>query len=699
MSQFGIKSQAISSAWTPEAGANQHLDEFCDSITNHISLIPQRTDKDNLSPDERAALKDFQKNINKDIVFRPADKGGALVIQDRADYIGACDSLLSDINFYKPLNSDPTQNIQKELTGLLKDLISTYNLKNIISIRDLQNRFPVAGRFYTLPKIHKPGSPPPGRPIVSGNGSVTEIISSLCDFFLKPLVPTLPSFIQDTTHFLRILNALGRLPENAVLFTLDVTSLYTNIPHTEGLDSNKIYLNKRTSQAIPTPFLIKLMDFVLKNNNFSFNGQHYIQAQGTAMGTKMAPSYACLFMGDLEQRILDNSPDKPYLWVRFIDDIFGIWTHGLEKWQTFFEHLNSSHSSIKFVGTVSDTCIPFLDVEVHLKNDLISTDLYTKPTNSHNYLPWNSCHPKGTKKGIIYSEALRVRRICSEQEFFNKRLYQLGGYLRSCNYPANYINSAFAIVRSMPRSDTLEYRTRQQNTRTTFPITFHPNLRNLPHTLMDKYKNVLLRDPTNKQTFKEPPMLAYKRPPNLRNLITRASITPRQDTHIAGFYDCANSKCKTHTHNITGDTFSSSITNKTYRMTQSLDCNIHNLIYLITCAKSDCKQQYVGETGRRHRDRFPEHIGDINSGAAKPVAVHFCLPGHTTKHVQVQVIEHCKKQTTHFRKGREKYWQRILKPQINKINCTSLRHIGKSKPSLSFKTKPKGKCFKSKKRS
>ena len=75
-------------------------------------------------------------------------------------------------------------------------------------LKELLNRFPGPGRLYTLPKIHKPGHPPPGRPIVSGNGTVTEIVSSFVDHFLKSLVPTLDSYIQDSTHFLRILEDL-----------------------------------------------------------------------------------------------------------------------------------------------------------------------------------------------------------------------------------------------------------------------------------------------------------------------------------------------------------------------------------------------------------------------------------------------------------------------------------------------------------
>ena len=86
-----------------------------------------------------------------------------------------------------------------------------------------------AGRFYILPKIHKQGNP--GRPIISSNGHPTERISEFVDYHLKPLVQTLPSYIKATTHFLLQLQNLGQLPENAILVTLDVSSLYTNIPH------------------------------------------------------------------------------------------------------------------------------------------------------------------------------------------------------------------------------------------------------------------------------------------------------------------------------------------------------------------------------------------------------------------------------------------------------------------------------------
>ena len=165
-------------------------------------------------------------------------------------------------------------------------------------------------------------------------------------------------------------------------------------------------------------------------------------------------------------------------------------------------------------------------------------------------------------------------------------------------------------------------------------------------------------------------MVAYRRPPNLRSLITRASITPSRGPNNNGFFSCSSPKCKMHEYNVTGDTFYSSVTKKSYKILQNLDCYCHDHIYLITCTKPNCGQQYVGETGRRHIDRTPEHLRYIQNSLDSPVAVHFCSPGHDIKQFSIQIIERCGKNSTPFRRIREKYWQDALKPQINIINCT-----------------------------
>ena len=130
-------------------------------------------------------------------------------------------------------------------------------------------------------------------------GVPTERISQFVDFFLQPGVKNIRSYIKDTTHFLSVLSSIHTLNEGTILVTLDVSSLYTNIPNREGIEACKIMLNTMRPHArAPTnDSIIKLLTLVLSKNNFDFNEKHYLQIGGTAMGTRVAPSYANTFMG------------------------------------------------------------------------------------------------------------------------------------------------------------------------------------------------------------------------------------------------------------------------------------------------------------------------------------------------------------------------------------------------------------------
>ena len=83
--------------------------------------------------------------------------------------------------------------------------------------------------------------------------------------------------------------------------------------------------------------ILSFIKLVLTCNNLVFQGNHFIQQTGTAMGTRMAPTYANLYMGYLENELLDKSPLKPLVWKRYIDDIFFLWTHGVNKLNDFLQ--------------------------------------------------------------------------------------------------------------------------------------------------------------------------------------------------------------------------------------------------------------------------------------------------------------------------------------------------------------------------
>ena len=359
---------------------------------------------------------------------------------DRDWYINECLRQFNNTKFYKLLDNDITTDIQKRILKYTKRM-NRDKIINEETKRYLIQTDPKPGRFYILPKVHKQGNP--GRPIVSINSHPTERISQFVDRHLKPLVQTTQSFIKDTTHFLGKLEQLGQLPANSLLVTLDVSSLYTNIPHNEGISACRHFLDTRdrNSSTVGTETLCDLIRMILTMNNFTFNDRHYLQIHGTAMGTRMAPSYANLFLAKFETDALSRAPYQPHTWWRYIDDIFMIWTHSVDDLHAFTSYLNSIHPTIKFTSNYSLTSIPFLDVNVFVDNGNITTDLYTKATDKHQYLLHSSCHPQHTKRAIPFSLALRLRRICSTDETFKQRSNeQASSNLTSTNVTIIYLS-------------------------------------------------------------------------------------------------------------------------------------------------------------------------------------------------------------------------------------------------------------------
>ena len=325
------------STWNPPNDRERALDTFLDAVKLDITTGTPNKTRDNLTITERQAISQLKQR--QDIIIKPADKGSGTVVMDKAWYIDECNRQLNDSKFYKRLNEDKTADIQKRVTlyvnrmyhdGLINDKTRQYLIQTDVK----------PGRFYILPKIHKPGNP--GRPIVSSNSHPTERISQFVDYHLQPLVHKLPSFVKDTNDFLNKLLTIGNLPADSLLVTLDVSSLYTNIPHNEGINACDHFLRTRPHNNIPTGTLCDLIRMILTMNNFSFNDNHYLQIHGTAMGTKMAPSFANLFLGTFEANALKNAPFNPHTWFRYIDDIFMIWTEGLGNLKIFIDYLNHS---------------------------------------------------------------------------------------------------------------------------------------------------------------------------------------------------------------------------------------------------------------------------------------------------------------------------------------------------------------------
>ena len=144
---------------------------------------------------------------------------------------------------------------------------------------------------------------------------------------------------------------------------------------------------------------------------------------------KFAPPYAILFMVDLEEKMLKIFGKKPMNWWRYIDEIIFIWEHGEESLKVSIDQVNMLHPTIKFTAEYSKEEVKFLDLNIKLIDGELITDLFVERTDTHQFLDPTSSHPCYCKKGIPYSQPLRLNRICSGNENFDKRCNDLKKWL------------------------------------------------------------------------------------------------------------------------------------------------------------------------------------------------------------------------------------------------------------------------------
>ena len=460
------------------------------------------------------------------------------------------------------------------------------------------------------------------------------------------------SYVKDTNHFLSRLSKLGKIPEGALLCTVDVVGLYSSIPHGEGLEAIREALDRRENPGVATDTLAGLASLVLENNYFEFNDRLYRQKLGTAIGTKFAPACANLLMTRLEERLLDASAEKPLVWMRFIDDVFFIWTHGEEKLKSFINHLNTSHETIKFASEQSRDSISFLDVQVSIREGgVLSTDLFCKSTDTHQYLHKKSCHPWHTKKAIPYGQALRFRRICSEDLQFQERVVELAGWLKDRSYEESLVNEQIDRVRRLDRATLLANsgnRTNAQGRGERVPLvaTYHPALNSLGKVAR-RLHPMLTNSEEHREVFPEPPLIAFRRYKNLKDMLVRARLSNEGNggTDEKGCSRCGKSRCQVCNVMNNCEHFHSNIDSRKYRINYSFNCDSSNVVYLLECTV--CGVQYVGSTCTPFRLRFNNYKAcsrKFNSGASVPKVEffrHFTEEGHHgfLKDISVKIID------------------------------------------------------------
>ncbi|KAK2810864.1 hypothetical protein Q5P01_000343 [Channa striata] len=255
----------LKSDWTqPNSKLPQEIPALIRADLNYLNLAFQMCRvRPNFNMEEDRALMELKQNNH--IIIKPADKGSAVVVMDREQYLWEGYRQLNNNTYYNKLNGP----IYPDTVPLVEKIIQTLHDKKFITTKQkkylLSSSEPRARLFYLLPKIHKDPAKwsksfesPPGRPIVSDCSSDTYFAAEFLDFYLNPLSTTHPSYIKDTYDFVEKVMKL-HVPQEAMLFTMDVDSLYANIHTREGMQAIKNKLQQNPDKERPDEELLQLL--------------------------------------------------------------------------------------------------------------------------------------------------------------------------------------------------------------------------------------------------------------------------------------------------------------------------------------------------------------------------------------------------------------------------------------------------------
>ena len=504
------------------------LNQILSNIEKDVTSASEHSRSDNTTRAERLALQQLKNN--NQIVINKADKGSTIVIVNRNDYIEDGLKHLDDPTVYRKLKHDTTPTVYSKIINFLKTLRwQSWIPPKFVDFCTPPEKYRTS-QLYFLKKIYK--NPMGIRPIVSSVNSVTENISSFVDGWLNPLVQRLPSFIKDSMEFIKLVTTTS-IPQNSTLVSIDVSSLYTNIPHRDGTEACIHALNNDQNPdplRPPVEILTEMLNIVLKNNMIEFNGDFFLQLQGTAMGTKMAPAYANLFMGSIEPRLQTLGLDKIHTWKRYIDDIFVIWLGSNEELTTFISKINQVHPTIKFTYEHSDSELTFLDVTVYkgpqfketglldVKTHIKPTNNYTSTKNRTNRSVLKPLSPKEKSRGI-YDLIPNTR-----EDTFTNITKQLKTKLIERGYKSSELTKIIDTYPFSRREELMSAKGKKTDTAPlVLPVKFSPLIEAIRDILRTHWPEICT-DEFLQEIFPDKLMIAKRRNKTLANILVRSKI-------------------------------------------------------------------------------------------------------------------------------------------------------------------------------
>ena len=246
----------------------------------------------------------------------------------------------------------------------------------------------------------------------------------------------------------------------------------------------------------------------------------------------------------------------------------------------------------------------YLDISMKIRGALINTSIYNKPTDSFNYLHYDSCHPTHTKDNIAISLAKRIIRITSDIIDRETKLDDLKNHLMERGHPASTIDFAFTKLFTPQLKP-------EEKDLIIFKSTFNPR-QVYRRAKITKCLDRLVNDDMKETFNKYKVMCTHRQPKSLRNLLIKSRfdwITPAAPHREVGLFSCDSCVyCKEGLLETCKEVRFGQYGQYIWRYTRKFTCNSVNIIYLVICGS--CWEYYIGQT-KDGKKRVRKHKSDV----------------------------------------------------------------------------------------
>jgi hypothetical protein len=511
-----------------------------------------------------------------------SDKGGEFVVMKSNLDDELVSKHLENRSIYQPCD-DLTRKAEKDINEVW-EYVAKKNWVNERHINRLKSTHSICPVLYLLTKTHKfpdnvPTSDPQSikvRPIISGCGGPADKISWLVQKICTPLLQFVKAHLKNTGQLIQILRKMqnGEL-KNKFLFSLDVVSLYPSVNTDAAIDTLRMYLEKEKKNIelfqFSIPDIVLLTKTIFQSNCFSWRGTYFQQQRGLAMGNRLAPILAILYMDRIENQAIYSDQSISF-YYRYIDDCI---TPASSPNEAFMIQnvLNSQDPSIQFEIELpnEDGFLPFLNTKIKVNDSgTVETGWYTKPANKGLMLNAKSHHPEQIKRATIVNNITTYEALCSNDALLKEAELSFEERAIRNGYNREY-------VQTLKRKKATTKARRKDESKTTLTIPF------ISRSFTNDIRRAVQRSNLNVRIVQQPQA-------SLKNLLVESRPYDKTCKDVKKCLVCRTSSVP-------------------------VQCSQKDTVYQVTC--NLCGAIYIGETSRPLVTRFQEHYRSASNPTAK----------------------------------------------------------------------------------